>query len=90
MKFHPPIIVHVDLTRKFGELETYSELTLSFSGHISTLITAARMPKFDAVWTKTLEIFYLPTLIFGSFFHNLQGSGSESGVPKKNWGSPTI
>ena len=87
LKFHPSIIVHVDLTRKFDGLKTFSELILLFSGHISTLLTAARMPKFDAAWTKKLEIFYLPSLIFGSIFHNLSGSGRESGLyPKKKKG----
>ena len=63
---------------------------LSFSGHISTLLTAARMPKFDAAYTEKLEIFYLSTLIFCSIFHNLSESGRESGLPKKNGVSPTI
>ena len=57
MKFYPPTIVHVDLKRKFGKLETFSELILLFNGHISTLLTAARLPKFDAAWTEKLEIF---------------------------------
>ena len=64
LKFHPPIIVYVDLKRKFGELETSSELILLFRGHIFTRPTAERMPKFDAAWTKKLKFFYLPTLIF--------------------------
>ena len=48
------------------------------------------MPKFDAAYTEKLEIFYLPTLIFCSFFHNLSESERESGLPKKNEVSPTI
>ena len=51
-EFHPPITVHVDLKRKFGELETFSELILSFRGYTSSLLKAARMPKFDAARTK--------------------------------------
>ena len=57
---------------------------------VSTLLTAAQMPKFDAANTEKLEIFYLPTLIFCSIFHNLSESGRESGLPKKNWVLPTI
>ena len=68
MKFHPPIVVHVDLTRKFGELETFSELILSFSGHISTLLTSARMPKFDAAWTKKWKLFTFPRWFLVHFF----------------------
>ena len=86
MKFHPQIIVHVDLKRKFGELGTFSELISSFNNHISSLLTAARMLKFDAAWTKKLENFYLSTLIFGSFSQNLSGSGRETGLPKKMGG----
>ena len=56
----------------------------------STLLTAAQIPKFDAAYTEKLEIFYLPTLIFCSIFHNLLESGRESGITKKNGVSPTI
>ena len=90
LKFYPPIINHVNFKRKFGELETFPELILSFNGHICTLLTSPRMPKFDSAWTEKLFFFYLPTLMFCSFFHNLSGSGRESGPPKKNGGSPTI
>ena len=41
---------------------------LSFSGHISTLLTAEQMPKFDAALTGKLEVFELPTLIFTTEF----------------------
>ena len=68
LKFHPPIIVHVDLKRKFGELETFSELILSLSRHISSLLTAARMPKFDAMWTKNWKFFTFPHWFLVLFF----------------------
>ena len=36
------------------------------------------------IWRdECLLIFYLPTLIFCSFFHSLSESGRESGLPKK-------
>ena len=58
-------VTHVKNVKKLGVHRIrFSELILSFSGHISTLLTAARMPKFDAAYTEKLEIFYLPTLIF--------------------------
>ena len=69
----------MDFQRKFGELKIFPELILSFSGHISILLTAARMPKLDAAWKKKLEIFYLPTPFFVHFFtifHNLSGRGN--------------
>ena len=65
-------------------------MILSFSGHISTLLTAARMPKFDAAYTEKLEIFYLPTLFFCAFFYSLSESGRESRLPPKNGVPPTI
>ena len=66
---------------------------LSFSGHICTLLTAARMPKFYAAWTEKLEIFELSTLIFGSFFQKPVRKIKEKVVyqkKKKEMGSPTI
>ena len=74
-------VTHVKNVKKLGVHRIrFSELILSFSGHISTLLTAAQMPKLDAPYTEKLEIFYLPTLIFCSFFHNLSESGRESGI----------
>ena len=68
----------------------YRTPALSMKYSLSTLLTAARMPKFDTAYTEKLEIFYFPTLIFCSFFHNLSESGRESGLPKKNGVSPFI
>ena len=48
--------------------KTSSELILSFSGHISPLPTAARMPKFDAAYTEKLEIFSFPHWFFVHVF----------------------
>ena len=61
LKFYPPIITHKDFKRKFGEVETFAELILSFFGHISTLVTSAGRPKVDAGWTENLDFYFLPS-----------------------------
>ena len=43
------------------------------------------MPKFVATYTEKLKIFYLPKLIFCSFFHNLW-EVEEKVVYRKQWG----
>ena len=50
----------MDLKAKFNVLVKFSEQMCSFGRHICTLLTAARMSKFDAAWTEKLENLNFP------------------------------